>query len=121
MEIYDDKLTLYINGYKKSPRLEDLLIEVFAYLISKRPSIKQVLKVTYISGSKSFTDVLKSKRHIILAEEEMNFCIENTFEDECCIAGETSPVYDCMECCRPLKKLFILYTLRNELQEAAAV
>ena len=41
MEIYGDKLTLYINGYIKNLHdSEDLLIEVFAYLISKRPNIK---------------------------------------------------------------------------------
>ena len=41
VEYYGDKLTLYINGYVKNLHdSEDLMIEVFAYLISKRPNIK---------------------------------------------------------------------------------
>lgn len=49
MEIYGDKLTLYINGYIKNLHdSEDLLIEVFAYLTANDRILKAVLKVTYI-------------------------------------------------------------------------
>ena len=45
MEIYGDKLTLYINGYIKNLHdSEDLLIEVFAYLIT----VHCILFVYYI-------------------------------------------------------------------------
>ena len=48
MEIYGDKLTLYINGYIKNLHdSEDLLIEVLR-IDQQRPNIKAVLKVTYI-------------------------------------------------------------------------
>ena len=42
MELYGDRLTLYINGYVKNLHdAEDLLIEVFAYLVAKRPHIRE--------------------------------------------------------------------------------
>ena len=41
MDMYGDKLTLYINGYVKNLHdSEDILIEVFAYLVDKRPNVK---------------------------------------------------------------------------------
>ena len=89
MEIYGDKLTLYINGYIKNLHdSEDLLIEVFAYLISKRPNIKSSFESYIYKAARNHALMFlrKAKRHIILTEEEMNFCIENTFEDEVCIA-----------------------------------
>ena len=42
MEIYGDKLTLYINGYIKISTIRGLVDRSFAYLISKRPNIKAV-------------------------------------------------------------------------------
>ena len=84
MEIYGDKLTLYINGYIKNLHdSEDLLIEVFAYLISKRPNIKSSFESYIYKAARNHALMFlrKAKRHIILTEEEMNFCIENTFED----------------------------------------
>ena len=92
MEIYGDKLTLYINGYIKNLHdSEDLLIEVFAY--------------------------------IILTEEEMNFCIENTFEDEVCIAERNKRIYDCMEYLPSAQKeaLYLVYIEGMSYKEAAAV
>ena len=41
VERYGDALTLYINGYIKDiHEAEDLMIEVFAYLIAKKPHIQ---------------------------------------------------------------------------------
>ena len=41
MERYGNTLTLYINGYVKNlPDAEDLMIEAFAYLATKRPAIR---------------------------------------------------------------------------------
>ena len=38
---YGNPLTLYINGYLKDiHESEDLMIEVFAYLLAKRPHIR---------------------------------------------------------------------------------
>ena len=37
MEMYGDRLTLYLNGYVQNIHdAEDLLIEVFAYLVEKK-------------------------------------------------------------------------------------
>ena len=76
MEIYGDKLTLYINGYIKNLHdSEDLLIEVFAYLISKRPNIKSSFESYIYKAARNHALMFlrKAKRHIILTEEEMNF------------------------------------------------
>lgn len=71
MEIYGDKLTLYINGYIKNLHdSEDLLIEVFAYLISKRPNIKSSFESTYISGSKSALMFLRKAKDILFLQRK---------------------------------------------------
>lgn len=65
----------------------------------------------------------KAKRHIILTEEEMNFCIENTFEDEVCIAERNKRIYDCMEYLPSAQKeaLYLVYIEGMSYKEAAAV
>ena len=91
MEIYGDKLTLYINGYIKNLHdSEDLLIEVFAYLISKRPNIKSSFESYIYKAARNHALMFlrKAKRHIILTEEEMNFCIENMMK----LVSVTEPV-----------------------------
>ena len=41
MNRYGDALTLYINGYLRDiHEAEDLMIEVFSYLLTKRPRIR---------------------------------------------------------------------------------
>ena len=60
MEYYGDKLTLYINGYVKNLHdSEDQLIEVFAYLVDKRPKIKSSFESYIYSGPQSRTDVFE--------------------------------------------------------------
>ena len=66
MEIYGDKLTLYINGYIKNLHdSEDLLIEVFAYLISKRPNIKSSFESYIYKAARNHALMFlrKAKRH----------------------------------------------------------
>lgn len=126
MEIYGDKLTLYINGYIKNLHdSEDLLIEVFAYLISKRPNIKSSFESYIYKAARNHALMFlrKAKRHIILTEEEMNFCIENTFEDEVCIAERNKRIYDCMEYLPSAQKeaLYLVYIEGMSYKEAAAV
>ncbi len=126
MEIYGDKLTLYINGYIKNLHdSEDLLIEVFAYLISKRPNIKSSFESYIYKAARNHALMFlrKAKRHIILTGEEMNFCIENTFEDEVCIAERNKRIYDCMEYLPSAQKeaLYLVYLEGMSYKEAAAV
>ena len=70
MEIYGDKLTLYINGYVKNLHdSEDLLIEVFAYLIDRRPNIKNSFESYAVyecpdCGASYIGDYTENKEHI---------------------------------------------------------
>lgn len=58
MERYGDKLTLYLDGYLHDLHdAEDLMIEAFAYLIAKRPNIRD-------GGFRAY--LYKSARHMAL-------------------------------------------------------
>lgn len=58
MKIYGNPLTLYINGYLRDIHdAEDLMIEVFAYLFTKKPKIRD-------GGLKAY--LYKSARHMAL-------------------------------------------------------
>jgi RNA polymerase sigma factor (sigma-70 family) len=58
MEKYGSPLTLYISGYLHDPNeAEDLMIEIFAYLIAKRPRIRD-------GGLKAY--LYQSARHMAL-------------------------------------------------------
>lgn len=101
MEIYGDKLTLYINGYVKNLHdSEDLLIDVFAYIVDKRPKIKNSFESYIYKAARNHALMFlrKAKRHILLTDEEMDFCIENTFEDDVWLAERNKRLYDCLDC-----------------------
>ena len=113
MEIYGDKLTLYINGYIKNLHdSEDLLIEVFAYLISKRPNIKSSFESYIYKAARNHALMFlrKAKRHIILT-------------GEVCIAERNKRIYDCMEYLPSAQKeaLYLVYLEGMSYKEAAAV
>ena len=58
MERYGDKLTLYINGYLHDMHdAEDLMIEAFSYLVTKKPGIRE-------GGFKAY--LYKAARHLAL-------------------------------------------------------
>ena len=126
MEIYGDKLTLYINGYIKNLHdSEDLLIEVFAYLISKRPNIKSSFESYIYKAARNHALMFlrKAKRHILLTYEEMNFCIENTFEDDMWLAQRNRRLYECMERLPSTQKeaLYLVYIEEMSYKDAAAI
>ena len=126
MELYGDKLTLYINGYVKNLHdSEDLMIEVFAYLISKRPNIKIGFESYIYKAARNHALMFlrKAKRHIILTNEEMDFCIEDTFEDDVWLAERNKRLYDCMECLPSAQKeaLYLVYIEGMSYKDAAAV
>ena len=107
VEYYGDKLTLYINGYVKNLHdSEDLLIEVFAYLVDKRPNIKNSFESYIYKAARNHALMFlrKAKRHILLTYEEMNFCIENTFEDDMWLAQRDRQLYECMERLPPAQR-----------------
>lgn len=58
LERYGDKLTLYINGYLHDIHdAEDLMIEAFSYLVTKKPNIRE-------GGFKAY--LYKAARHLAL-------------------------------------------------------
>ena len=85
MEIYGDKLTLYINGYVKNIHdAENLLIDVFVYLVDKRPNVKTNFN-SYIhqaARNHALMFLRKRRRFILLSNKELDFCIEDTFKDK---------------------------------------
>ena len=126
MEYYGDKLTLYINGYVKNLHdSEDLLIEVFAYLIDRRPNIKSSFESYIYKAARNHALMFlrRAKRHIILTAEETDFCIENTFENDVCLAERNRQLYDCMEHLPSAQKeaLYLVYIEGMSYKDAAAV
>lgn len=60
MERYGDKLTLYLDGYLRDiHEAEDLMIEVFAYLVARRPAIRD-------GGLRAY--LYQSARHMALRQ-----------------------------------------------------
>lgn len=126
MEYYGDKLTLYINGYVKNFHdSEDLLIEAFAYLVDKRPKIKSSFESYIYKAARNHALMFlrKAKRHIFLTYEEMNFCIENTFEDDMWLAQRDRQLYECMEQLPSAQKeaLYLVYIEEMSYKDAAAI
>ena len=126
LELYGDKLTLYINGYVKNlHNAEDLLIEVFAYLVDKRPKIKNSFESYIYKAARNHALMFlrKAKRHILLTDEEMNFCIENTFEDDIWLAQRNKRLYECMERLPSAQKeaLYLVYIEEMSYKDAAAI
>mgnify|MGYP004534190671 FL=1 len=126
LELYGDKLTLYINGYVKNlHNAEDLLIEVFAYLVYKRPKIKNSFEGYIYKAARNHALMFlrKAKRHILLTYEEMNFCIENTFEDDMWLAQRNRRLYECMERLPSTQKeaLYLVYIEEMSYKDAAAI
>lgn len=73
MEKYGDVLTLYINGYLRDiHEAEDLMIEVFSYLMAKRPRIREDgLKPYLYKAARHMALRRKSKRGAIFSLEDL--------------------------------------------------
>ena len=76
MEQYGDALTLYIDGYLGDVHeAEDLMIEVFSYLLTKRPRIRD-------GGLKAY--LYKAARHMALRHKRRKpvvFSLDNLAEE----------------------------------------
>ncbi len=126
MEIYGDKLTLYINGYVKNLHdSEDLLIEVFAYIVDKRPKIKNSFESYIYKAARNHALMFlrKAKRHILLTDEEMDFCIENTFEDDVWLVERNKRLHDCLDSLPSAQKeaLYLVYIEGMSYKDTAVV
>ena len=73
MKKYGDALTLYINGYLGDVHeAEDLMIEVFSYLLTKRPSIRNRGLKTYLyKAARNMALRHKSKRRAAFSLEDL--------------------------------------------------
>lgn len=126
MEIYGDRLTLYINGYVKNIHdSEDLLIDIFAYLVDRHPNVKNNFSgyIHKAARNHALMFLRKKKRHILLTNEEMDFCIEDTFEDKI-LAGERNRcLYKCLDSLPRAQKeaMYLVYIEEMSYKEAAAV
>lgn len=81
MERYSRALTLYITGYVHDPHdAEDLLIEVFSYLITKQPRIRDGGFKAYLykaARSYALRFAEKRRRHIHFGLEDMEDELES--------------------------------------------
>lgn len=129
MERYGNRLTFYINGYLHDIYdSEDLMIEAFAYLISKKPHIKdgcfkaylykmaRNLSLRFISKKRlnnhfSFEEIEKEPESKILIEE----VIQKKELKQC--------LYLCMDMLRPnyREALYLVYFENMHHSEAAKV
>ena len=73
MERYGDALTLYIDGYLGDiHEAEDLMIEVFAYLLAKRPRIRDGAFKAYIyKAARHMALRCKSRRRAVFSLEDL--------------------------------------------------
>ena len=73
MEQYGDALTLYIDGYLGDVHeAEDLMIEVFSYLLTKRPHIRDGgLKAYLYKAARHMALRHKSKRRAVFSLEDL--------------------------------------------------
>ena len=126
MEMYGDKLTLYINGYVKNLHdSEDLLIDVFAYIIDRRPKIKKSFDCYIYKAARNHALMFlrKSKRHVFISNADSDFRIENTFEDEIWLAERNKQLYKCMESLPSAQKeaLYLVYIEGMSYKDAASI
>lgn len=106
MRKYGNPLTLYINGYLKDiHESEDLMIEVFAYLLAKKPHIRD-------GGLKAY--ICKAARNMALRHRSRRkpcFSLE-TLEDE----PESGELVE--EIVRPQEQRQILHLCMGQLNDA---
>lgn len=126
MEMYGDRLTLYINGYVQNIHdAEDLLIEVFAYLVDKKPHIKSNFNSYLYKSARNYALMFlrKRKRVVLLSDAKIDFCIEDTFEDEIHIRERNEKLYQCMEQLDSAQKeaLYLVYIEKMSYRDAASI
>ena len=78
MKKYGNPLTMYINGYLQDVHeAEDLMIEVFSYLFTKKPHIRD-------GGLKAY--MYKAARHMALrhkSKRRHSFSLDDLDEERC--------------------------------------
>lgn len=126
MEIYGDRLTLYINGYVKNIcDAEDLMIDVFAYLVDRRPNVKDNFNgyIHKAARNHALMFLRKKKRHLLFLNKEFEFSIENTFEEDILTKERNEGLYKCLKNLPAAQKeaLYLVYIEKMSYKDAAQV
>lgn len=126
MERYGDRLTLYISGYVKDlHEAEDLMIEVFAYLVDRKPQIRENFNAYVYRAARSYALMFlrKAKHHLILTQEETDFSVEDTFQTELLRKERDAALYRCMDRLPGAQReaLYLVYVEEMSYQNAALV
>ena len=129
MELYGDKLTFYINGYLYDMHdSEDLMIEAFAYLISKKPHIREGCFKSYLYKiARNLSLRFVKRKHLkhnfsfeeIEKEPESKILIEEIVQKE----DFNQSLYLCMDRLKPdyREALYLVYFEDMHHSEAATV
>ncbi len=129
MEQYGNRLTFYINGYLHDMYdSEDLMIEAFAYLVSKKPCIKEGCFKAYLyKVARNLSLRFVKKKHLrhsfsfeeIEKEPDSKTLIEETIQKE----EFNQSLYLCMDQLKPNYKeaLYLVYFEDMQHSEAATV
>ena len=126
MKLYGDRLTLYINGYVKNLHdAEDLLIEVFAYLVAKRPHIRENFNgyLYKAARNQAFMFLRKQKNQLLFSIKEPEFHFEDTFENTVLENERNAQLYKCLDCLSPAQKeaLYLVYIEGMGYKDAAKI
>ena len=126
LEQYGDRLTLYINGYVKNMHdAEDLLIDVFAYLIVRRPHIKSSFRSYLYKAARNHALMFlrKRRRFYLLSEQQVDFYVEHAFEDAVVERERNEQLYRCMQGLHSAQReaLYLVYMEGLSYQDAASV
>lgn len=129
MERYGNRLTFYINGYLRDMYdSEDLMIEAFAYLISKKPRIREGCFKAYLyKMARNFSLRFIAKKHLnhsfsfeeIDKEPESKVLIEEIIQKE----EFNQSLYLCMGQLKPdyREVLYLVYFENMHHSEVAKV
>lgn len=129
MERYGNKLTFYLDGYLHDiHEAEDLMIEAFAYLIAKKPQIRDGGFRAYLYKSARHMALRRLKKQRVqqcfsLDEMEMEAEARELVEQVVETAERERILHACMEALHQeyREALFLIYFVGMSYAEAAAI
>ena len=129
MERYGNSLTFYMNGYLHDLNdAEDLMIEAFAYLITKRPRIREGNFKAYLYKAARHLALrlaVKNRKQRCFSFEDMEKEPESgiLIEEIVCIGERDRTLHFCMEQLSPdyREALYLVYFENMHHAEAAVV
>jgi RNA polymerase sigma factor (sigma-70 family) len=129
MERYGDRLTFYINGYLNDVKdAEDLMIEAFAYLIAKKPRIREGNFKAYLYKTARHLALrlaVKNRKQRCFSFEDMEKEPESEIliEEVVCTEERDRTLHFCMDQLNPdyREALYLVYFENMHHAEAAVV